>query len=107
MVKFNFLPCDVFPHLNATCSIYEFDATIIYPLSYGNKKTAIQKDIETEPSIPWQYMGKKRSLFFYPDKISAEIILMPVLWCSVWENKSSAFPPRRLFSDARARYDLS
>lgn len=47
MVKFNFLPCDVFPHLNATCSIYEFDATIIYPLSYGNKKTAIQKDIES------------------------------------------------------------
>lgn len=47
MVKFNFLPCDVFPILKATCSIYEFNAEIIYPSSYGDIRTSIQKRIET------------------------------------------------------------
>lgn len=46
MVKFDFVSCDGMPYLAATWSRYEFDAKIIYPFSYGDKRTEIQKEIE-------------------------------------------------------------
>lgn len=46
MVKFHFRPCAIMPSLNATCSFYELDAGIIYPVSYGDNRTEIQKTIE-------------------------------------------------------------
>lgn len=46
MVKFDFLPCDKAPSVEITCSQYELDAKIVYPPSYGDKRTGIQKIIE-------------------------------------------------------------
>lgn len=46
MVKFHFLPCAIMPRLNVICSFYELDAGIIYPPSYGDNRTAIQKSID-------------------------------------------------------------
>lgn len=46
MVKFLFLPCDKAPSLEITCSQYELGARIVYPPSYGDKRTEIQKIIE-------------------------------------------------------------
>ncbi|MFH7812063.1 MULTISPECIES: hypothetical protein [Acetobacter] len=46
MVKFDFPPCDKAPSVEITCSQYELDAKIVYPPSYGDKRTEIQKIIE-------------------------------------------------------------
>lgn len=48
MVKFSILPCDVLPHLSVTCSLCELYVEIIYPLSSFDKRTPIQKNIESQ-----------------------------------------------------------
>lgn len=48
MVKFSILPCDVLPHLSVTCSRYELYVEMAYPLSSFDKRTPIQKNIDSQ-----------------------------------------------------------
>jgi hypothetical protein len=48
MVEFSILPCDVLPHLSVTCSRYELHVEIVYPLSFFDQRTPIQKIIESQ-----------------------------------------------------------
>lgn len=51
MVQFDFLPCDVAPRLDAVYSDIAFHAEIIYPFSYGDKRTSMQESIESHLGI--------------------------------------------------------
>lgn len=51
MVAFHFLPCDRVPFSGIECSRYELNARIVYPPSYGDKRTEIQKVIECRSGV--------------------------------------------------------
>ncbi|MFT8891930.1 MAG: hypothetical protein ABF888_08830 [Acetobacter papayae] len=51
MVQFDFLPCDVAPRLDAVYLDIAFHAEIIYPFSYGDKRTSMQESIESRLGI--------------------------------------------------------
>lgn len=49
--RFHFLPCDRVPFSEIECSRYELNVRIVYPPSYGDKRTEIQKVIECRSGV--------------------------------------------------------